>query len=81
MFPRETNERADDVSQGPYEAPAYFPTIAHNHCQCTELTRDAFEMPADKLVKGLHPRFNADRYIPGFPSMRHLPYTVLAKKL
>lgn len=62
---------------GQRDAPAYFPPILHNHCQCTELTRDAFVIPADRLVKGLHPKYNPECYIPGFPSIRHLPLKVV----
>ncbi|XP_032782787.2 5'-3' exoribonuclease 1 isoform X1 [Daphnia magna] len=65
---------------GECKAPAYFPPIAHNHALCKEITRDAFVMPPERLVKALHPRFNPDRFIPGFPSTKNLSFTATLKK-
>ena len=62
------------------EAPAYFPPIPANHCQCTERSRDCFVMSSANLVKGLHPKFTAARYVPGFPSFRHLDIKGTLKK-
>jgi 5'-3' exoribonuclease 1 len=61
---------------GQLEAPAHFSTIVHNHAQCQELSRDAFVVQPSKLIKGRHPKSTLDRYIPGFPSTRHLLFTV-----
>ena len=61
---------------GRYEAPDYFPPVIHNHCLCQKLPREVFVIAPESLVHGIHPRFNLDRYIPGFPSIRHLPHKV-----
>jgi len=44
--------------------------------QLLERPRDAFVVPREQLVKGRHPKSTLEHYIPGFPSMRHLPFTV-----
>ena len=62
-------------------APAYFPPVPHNHCRCKEITRDAFVMSSDLLVNGLHPNYNPDRFILGFPSLQSKTKVVLIFKL
>jgi len=61
---------------GKYEAPAYFPAIKRNHCKVQAMTADSIRVPRDKLVKGLYPGVSLDVYFPGFPTMKHLKYTV-----
>jgi hypothetical protein len=39
--------------------------------------RDAFVISSDLLVKGLPSNYDPDRYIPGFPSFRNLPFMVV----
>lgn len=69
------------ITIGRYDAPAYFPPVIHNHCHCQKLPREVFVVPPVALVHGIHPRFNLNCYIPGFPSMRHLAHKVLRNDL
>ena len=62
---------------GKFEAPAYFQPVIHTYCKCEYLPREVFVVPSTSLVRGIHPRFNYDRFIPGFPSTRHLPHKVM----
>jgi hypothetical protein len=64
-----------NVFAGKVFAPAYFPPLWKNHCVCDE--RMGYFIPPDKLVKGLHPKYNPDQSIPGVPSVRSTTKVVL----
>lgn len=61
---------------GVYEASKYFPPIKHNHCKLTPITIDSIRVPISQLVKGAYPGVCMDVYYPGFPTLKHLKYTV-----
>ena len=50
-----------------------------NHCVCEE--RLEYNIPRDQLLKGLHPNYNPDRFILGFPSLQSKTKVVLIFKL
>lgn len=61
---------------GKYTAPSYFPPINDNHAHCVTLSIDDIKVPIEKLVKGAYPGVMLDVYYPGFPTFKHLTYTV-----
>lgn len=61
---------------GSYSAPSYFQAVKENHAQCTPLSVDDIKLPVEKLVKGAYPGVVTDIYYPGFPTFKHLKYTV-----
>lgn len=61
---------------GAYVAPAYFPTITHNHACVQLVKREDIAVPQDRLVKGLCPDVRLDTYFPGFPTLKHIKHTV-----
>lgn len=61
---------------GCYSAPSYFPSVKENHAKCVALSINDIKVPIDKLVKGAHPRRATDIYYPGFPTLKHLQFTV-----
>lgn len=65
--------------QEKYEAPQYFPPVDPNKAVCSELTINDVRVPRDKLVKGAYPGVKLDIYFPGFPTTKHLKYTVSIK--
>ena len=50
-----------------------------NHFVCEE--RLDYNIPRDQLLKGLHPNYNPDRFILGFPSLQSKTKVVLIFKL
>lgn len=69
---------AEDL--GKYDAPLYFQTINHNHCKVQLVHAEHVRVPIDNLVKGAYPGATMDVYYPGFPTLKHLKYTVRAPK-
>lgn len=61
---------------GGYSAPSYFPPVKENHAQCVALSIDDIKVPVEKLVKGAYPGVVMNIYYPGFPTFKHLKYTV-----
>lgn len=61
---------------GEYPAPSYFPQIKSNHAKCDFLSIEDIRVPIEKLVKGAYPGVKLDIYYPGFPTLKHLKYTV-----
>lgn len=68
--------RYTSTAQEAYEAPQYFPSVAPNNAFSSEITTDDIRIPIDKLVKGAYPGVKLDIYFPGFPTTKHLNYTV-----
>ncbi|XP_049866314.1 5'-3' exoribonuclease 1 isoform X2 [Pectinophora gossypiella] len=66
--------------QGPVVAPAYFPTIKEGHATEQQIWRRELDVPEDQLKRGMLPNARRDMLFPGFPTMRHLPYTTTLKK-
>lgn len=60
------------VPETPYAQSA----IMHNHCVEVSIWRDDIRVPDDKLVLGPSHGALTNVYFPGFPTMRHLKYTV-----
>lgn len=65
-----------EQSLGSYPAPSYFPPIKENHAQCVPTSVDEIKVPIDKLIKGRYPGVALDVFYPGFPTFKHLKYTV-----
>lgn len=63
-------------SLGGCNAPSYFPPIKENHAKCQHMTIEDIRVPVEKLVKGVYPGAVTDVYYPGFPTFKHLKYTV-----
>lgn len=57
-------------------APDYFPSIADNHAIEVRVWRSELDVPEAQLKRGMLPNANRDLLYPGFPTMRHLNYTV-----
>lgn len=65
-----------DENLGNYSAPSYFPPVKENHAECIRLFNNDIKVPIEKLVKGAYPGVAMDVYYPGFPTFKHLKYTV-----
>lgn len=63
-------------STGCLEAPAYFSPIEKNHALDTPLYREDVLVPKERLQKALLSGALTDVYFPGFPTFKHLKYTV-----
>lgn len=61
---------------GVYSAPSYFPSVKENHAHCIALSIEDIKVPIEKLVKGAYPGVVMDIFYPGFPTFKHLKYTV-----
>lgn len=61
---------------GPYEAPAYFPKVLYSRASVKSKLFSDFRVPKHKLIKGAYPGVKMDVFYPGFPTMKHLEYTV-----
>ena len=59
---------------GRYQAPQYFPDVDRNFANCREIWRKEFEVPLNKLNKGLMEGVRLDVYFPGFPTLKHIPH-------
>lgn len=62
--------------QGEYQAPEYFPPVVPHYATWSQVTIDDIRMPTEKLIKGAYPGVILDIYFPGFPTTKHLKYTV-----
>jgi 5'-3' exoribonuclease 1 len=67
-------------SLGAYEAPAYFPTVVKNHAVVTGVLREDWDVPHEKLRKGLMAGVKLDVFFPGFPTLKHLSHAAAIKK-
>lgn len=65
-----------EQDMGGYEAPAYFPRVIRLHAVCQSKDYSDFRVPTEKLIKGAYPGVKMDVFYPGFPTMKHLKYTV-----
>ena len=61
---------------GAYTAPQYFQKIEENHASCTTKMIEDVGVPIEKLVKGAYPGMKKDLYFMGFPTLKHLQFTV-----
>lgn len=61
---------------GAYSAPQYFPNIKENHALCSTKTMEDISVPIENLVKGAYPGTKKDLYYVGFPTLKHLQFTV-----
>lgn len=61
---------------GQYSSPSYFPHLIHNHAKVYEMWREELVVDRSKLVKGLCPGVKLDVYFPGFPTLKHIAFTV-----
>ena len=68
----------DDL--GPYPAPAHFPTVTNNHCHFDRVNRDTWDVPLDKLKKGLMAGAKLDVFFPGFPTLKHIKHVAQLNK-
>lgn len=68
-------------SLGSYRAPNYFREIENNQALCTPVWREDWDVPIDRLNKGLMPQVKLDVYFPGFPTLKHIPHTARLKKM
>jgi len=64
---------------GPYPAPQYFPALASHHAQVQQMFRDELQVERGQLIKGLYPGVRLNIYQPGFPTLRHIPFTAELK--
>ena len=60
--------------QGPYPAPAFFPTIEKSHCKFERVFREKWDVPIEKLRKGLMKGAKLDVFFPGFPTLKHIKH-------
>nr|CAD7397262.1 unnamed protein product [Timema poppensis] len=65
---------------GSYESPGYFPALANNHAKMVKVYREEIYVDRSKLVKGLCPGVKLDVFFPGFPTLKHIPYTSSFRK-
>ena len=65
---------------GQYRAPQYFPTVERNHAAMELVRREDWDVPIDKLKKGLMEGVNLDVFFPGFPTLKHIRHTVELRK-
>ena len=61
-------------SLGKYEAPAYFPPIELNHAKNNPVLRSEWDVPMERLRKGLMKGVKLDVFFPGFPTLKHIPH-------
>ena len=61
-----------------HQAPKYFPTVNMNHTQVESVWRETWELPPDKIKKGLCPDIKLDIYFAGFPTLKHMDHKVTA---
>ncbi|KAG0722266.1 5'-3' exoribonuclease 1 [Chionoecetes opilio] len=59
---------------GDYHAPNYFPVIHMNHAQVERVWREMWELPPDKIKKGLCPDVKLEIYFAGFPTLKHVDH-------
>ncbi|KAG1673590.1 5'-3' exoribonuclease 1 [Nymphon striatum] len=59
--------------------PNYFPDIAFNHAVLTEIDKEFFRLPSSSIKKGLCENALLDVYFPGFPTLKHIPFTEAEK--
>ncbi|CAB4069796.1 5'-3' exoribonuclease 2,5'-3' exoribonuclease 1,5'-3' exoribonuclease 2 homolog [Lepeophtheirus salmonis] len=57
------------------KAPMYFPTIDLCYASITEIKREEWYVPYNKLNLGLMKSVKLNVYFPGFPTLQHLPHT------
>uniref|UniRef100_A0A0K2UAM2 Uncharacterized protein n=1 Tax=Lepeophtheirus salmonis TaxID=72036 RepID=A0A0K2UAM2_LEPSM len=62
-------------SNGVCKAPMYFPTIDLCYASITEIKREEWYVPYNKLNLGLMKSVKLNVYFPGFPTLQHLPHT------
>lgn len=61
---------------GSYSAPDYFPPVPSVHAKSTNVYIEDIRIAQDNLIKGVYPGVDMGIYYPGFPTMKHLRYTV-----
>jgi len=72
------NYLTDDL--GPYQAPAYFPSVEKSHCKFELVHREQWDVPSEKLKKGLMEGVKLDIFFPGFPTLKHIRHTARLSK-
>ncbi|XP_047471890.1 5'-3' exoribonuclease 1-like isoform X1 [Penaeus chinensis] len=66
---------------GEYKAPAYYPPVGVNHNKVELICREEWELPPERIYKGLCKGVILDAYFAGFPSLKHVYHTFhLAKE-
>ena len=70
----------DPTDFGPYQAPAYFPTIDRSHCNFVRVFREEWNVPIEKLRKGLMAGAKLDVFFPGFPTLKHIRHQAKLQK-
>ncbi|CAG9784859.1 unnamed protein product [Diatraea saccharalis] len=68
------------TSQGPVNAPSYFPPIVDCHAIESKVWRQQLDVPESQLRRGMLPNAKRDMLFPGFPTMKHLKYQASLKK-
>lgn len=58
------------------QAPAYYPPIGVNHNKIQLVYREEWDLPPEKIYKGLCEGVRLDAYFAGFPSLKHIDHTV-----
>ena len=93
LFQHLTNEEKERNKHGPmmkytyskdhlgsYPAPQYFKDIERNLAKSRPILREEFEVPIEKLKKGLMSGVRLDVYFPGFPTLKHIPHRAKPSK-
>ena len=65
---------------GNYLSPAYFPEIERNFALKEDIWRQKFDVPIDRLKKGLMEGVRLDVFFPGFPTLKHIPHTAALRQ-
>lgn len=65
---------------GTYSAAQYFPDIERNFALKKDIWRSEFDVPVDKLRKGLMKGVRLDVFFPGFPTLKHIPHRAVLRK-
>ena len=66
--------------QGPYPAPAHFPTVERSHCRFERVFRAQWDVDIENLNKGLMAGAKLDVFFPGFPTLKHIRHVASLNK-
>merc|ERR1719419_2072676 len=65
---------------GQYLAPGQFPPVEKCHCKFEKVLRDQWDVPINKLKKGLMAGAKLDVFFPGFPTLKHIKHVAQLHK-
>ena len=65
---------------GQYLAPGHFPPVEKCHCKFEKVLRDQWDVPINKLKKGLMAGAKLDVFFPGFPTLKHIKHVAQLHK-